>query len=86
MPFAEASNVVVGPNLGLVFLTALALGCVIGGVVTVAKGRLGWFAVGLLTGGLLWVLTAFLVATPESLWARKFYNDEKLARAAARLA
>ena len=58
----------------------------IGGVVTVAKGRLGWFAVGLLTGGVIWVLTAFLVATPDSLWARTFYDDEKLARATARLA
>ena len=57
-----------------------------GGVVTASKGRWGWFAVGLLTGGALWLLTAFLVATHDSLWARRFYDDEKLARATARLA
>ena len=85
MPFAEASNFVVGPSLGLVLWTVLAVGCLVGGAVTIAKGRIGWFAVGLLTGGLLWLLTGFLVATPDSLWARRFYDDEKLARAFARL-
>ena len=45
---AEASNVVVGPSLGLIVLTALAVACVAGGAVTASKGRWGWFAVGLL--------------------------------------
>jgi hypothetical protein len=42
-----------------------------GGIVTALKGRWGWLAVGLLTGGLLWMLTAFLPAAPQSTCARR---------------
>ena len=44
----------------------------IAGAVTAAKGRPGWVLVGLLTGGLPWVVTAFLAAAPGSLWTRIF--------------
>ena len=58
----------------------LLFGCV-GGLVTLAKGRYGWFLVGLLTGGVLWNLTAILIAAPNSLWARHLYGPHKIARA-----
>ena len=72
---------IVAPDAGLAVYTVLLLfGCV-GGLVTLAKGRYGWFLVGLLTGGVLWNLTAILIATPDSLWARHFYGPHKIARA-----
>ena len=53
------------------------------GAVTAAKGRLGWLAVGLLTSGLLSLLTAWLIATPDSPWARRIYGAPKMRRAMA---
>jgi len=49
-------------------LLVLALAC---GVVTAAKGRWGWVAIGLVTVGFLWLGTAFLPARPGSWWARR---------------
>jgi hypothetical protein len=39
-------------------------------VITLAKGRTGWFVLDFVTLGLAGNLTAFLSATPGSLWAR----------------
>jgi hypothetical protein len=43
---------------------------VVFGLVTAAKGRWGWLLVGLLFGGVLWLVTALMPPAPGSLWAR----------------
>lgn len=43
----------------------------VAGAVTAAKGRWGWVLLGLLTGGFLWLLTAFLAPSADSFWARR---------------
>jgi threonine/homoserine/homoserine lactone efflux protein len=40
----------------------------VAGVVTATKGRWGWLFAGLLFGGVIWPVTAFLPATPRSAW------------------
>jgi hypothetical protein len=57
----------VSPWLLLLFV-AVALG----GLVTLLKGRLVWFLVGFLFGGLIWPVTAWIPATPDSAWATRF--------------
>jgi hypothetical protein len=50
--------------------------------VTAAKGRWGWFVIGVFTGGLGWLGAAvLLIARPDSLWARRFYGPRELASA-----
>jgi hypothetical protein len=67
---AAAGNFLIAPNARLLIWTLIAgLGLLAGGA-TLAKGRAGWFVVGLLTGGIAWFFTAFLPAAPGSLWAR----------------
>ncbi|MEA2220650.1 MAG: hypothetical protein QOJ35_3276 [Solirubrobacteraceae bacterium] len=63
---------VVAPSPGLIVWTALVGLLLVAGAVTAAKGRWGWVLVGLLTGGLPWIVTAFLHASPDSLWRRTF--------------
>lgn len=65
-----ASETIVAPSLGLVVWTALVVLLLVCGAITAAKGRWGWVGVGLLTGGLPWVVTAFLKPSRDSLWAR----------------
>ncbi len=67
-----------------VLLATLGAACLIGGMVTALKSRWGWFLLGMLTAGLIWPLTALLVAEPESAWARSFYGPPKMARARRR--
>ena len=43
----------------------------LGGLVTLLKGRLAWFLVGFVFGGLIWPFTAWLPATPDSVWAAR---------------
>jgi hypothetical protein len=64
-----------------VLTTLVALAVIAGGGVTAAKGLVVWLLAGLLTAGLLWPFSALLLATPESLWARTFYGEDKLLRA-----
>ena len=71
-------------GLEFVLLAALGAASLIGGMVTALKGRWGWFLLGLVTAGLIWPLTALLVAQPDSPWARSFYGPPKLARARRR--
>ena len=80
---ADGQAFVVEPNVGLAFWTLLMTTVIPAGIITAAKGRLGWLALGLLTSGLLWLLTAWLIATPDSPWARRFYGPAKLRRAMA---
>lgn len=54
------------------------------GVVTGTKGRWGWLAIGLFLFGLPWLISAFLLARPGSLWANSLYDEEKLSRAERR--
>lgn len=63
---------------------AFGLGVLLAGAVTAAKGRWGWVVVGLLTWGVIWLGTAFLIATPDSVWGRRFYGPEKMDRARQR--
>jgi hypothetical protein len=51
----------------LVLFAVIALG----GLVTLLKGRLAWFLVGFVFGGLIWPFTAWLAATPDSVWAAR---------------
>jgi hypothetical protein len=71
-----------GPELLL--LTLFGAASVIGGMVTALKSRWGWLGLGLVTGGLIWPLTALVIAKPDSPWARSFYGPPKLTRARRR--
>lgn len=79
---ADSGSFVVTPDLGLLAWSFLLL--LVPGLVTLAKGRTGWFLVGLVTGGVLWVATSLLLATPDSVWGRAFYGPEKMQRARRR--
>ncbi len=65
---------------------AMILAVVVPGGVTLLKGRYVLFAVGLLLSGFVWWITALRLAEPSSWWARRMYDDEKLARARDRFA
>ncbi len=67
--------VVSGSSAVIWMLVVIAV--IAGGVVTAAKGRWGWLAVGLLFGGLIWPLTAFLAAAQGSLWQRNTLTAER---------
>lgn len=71
-------------GIDFILLTAFGAACVIGGMVTALKSRWGWFLLGLLTAGLIWPVTALMIAKPDSPWARSFYGPPKLARARRR--
>lgn len=66
----------------LVVLVAILL--LIPGAVTLLKGQTALFLVGFLTLALVWTIAAFRLARPGSWWARRFYDDEKTARAGRR--
>ena len=73
MLIAESGEFLVSPNAGLLLWSALAFILITAsGVVTALKGQWMWLAIGLLTCGLLWILTALLLpAAPDSWWARR---------------
>jgi hypothetical protein len=60
----------VAPNLGLVVWTVLVWSLLTAAAITAAKARWEWLLIGLFTGGLLWLISAFLPARPHSLWRR----------------
>lgn len=64
---------------GLVLLWLAAL--IPAAVITCLKNRWGLFALGWLTGGLLWFVGAAPLAPADSPWAQRFYDEEKRARA-----
>jgi hypothetical protein len=72
-----ATQFIVHPQLGAAVSVYLPL-AVVTGLVTAAKGRFGWFAIGLATGGLGFLFGAAATATPDSLWARAFYGPAKM--------
>ena len=51
------------------------------GLVTAGKSRWGWFWAGFPTAGVAWIIGAFQLANPSSLWAGRFYGPEKTERA-----
>lgn len=51
-------------------------------IVTALKGQWLLLGFGWLTLGILWFVGAASLAPPDSLWARRFYGSERLARAA----
>lgn len=51
-------------------------------VVTAMKGRLLWLVAGLFTFGVVWVIAAIAIAPPDSWWARSFYDEAQMRRAA----
>ncbi|MEA2149326.1 MAG: hypothetical protein QOD69_1156 [Solirubrobacteraceae bacterium] len=67
---SEYTDFYVAPNIYLVLWVLFVLAVIAGGVVTAAKGRWGWVFIGLLCAGVLWLVSAFLVPTPRSWWAR----------------
>jgi hypothetical protein len=54
------------------------------GVTTLLKGKYILAAVGILLPIWVWPVAAVRLAKPGSLWARSFYGEVKMARAAAR--
>ena len=66
-----ASDFVVSPGPALFAVLALMVCIPVAGGVTAAKGRWGWCLIGLLTGGLVWLVTAFLEPSPGSYWSRR---------------
>jgi hypothetical protein len=63
-------NFVVGANLTVIVFSVLVCIAAPCGIVTAAKGRWGWLALGVLTSGLLWIVGALQPPRPGSLWRR----------------
>lgn len=53
-------------------------------IVTALKRQWLLFAAGWLTIGLVWWIASLRLARPDSWWARRFYGQDKLARAQSR--
>lgn len=83
--------------LFLVFVSAVSTGVavvygvalfgvliVVPGAITLLKGQRRLLLAGLVFGGIVWWITALRLGRPDSWWARRFYNSEKLARAQER--
>jgi len=67
------------PIFGAASLWGLAL--IPAAVVSTLKGRWLLFAVGWLTLGITWTIGAVGLAPPDSWWARRFYGEDRMARA-----
>jgi len=65
------SNLVVGANAALIIFTVFACIGLPCGAITAAKGRWGWFVLGVLTSGLLWIVGAMQPPRPGSPWHRR---------------
>jgi hypothetical protein len=57
---------------------------VVPAAVTLLKGHVAAFAVGLITMGIVWMVAAVRLARPGSWWARTMYDARKIARSRAR--
>ena len=69
MPLA-ASEFVVTPGLGMVIWAVLAILCLVGGGITIAKARWDLLLAGVLTGGLALALAPFVAPRAGSAWSR----------------
>jgi hypothetical protein len=75
----------VSSGIAIAYTAGLFLLLVIGPlVVTALKKQWLLFAAGWLTVGIVWWIAALRLARPDSWWARRFYDEDKLARAEAR--
>jgi hypothetical protein len=80
LAFALAAAAPAIPN-GMWLFTLVTLTA---GIVTAAKGRYGWLAVGLFLLGIPWLVSALMLARPGSAWATALYGPDKLSRAERR--
>lgn len=73
VPIVASDTFVVTPSLPTtIFMLLTVVAWIVGGPVTAAKGRWGWLFFGLLlTGGLAWIVSAFLAPRPASFWDRR---------------
>jgi hypothetical protein len=78
-PLAVSSGAAVAYATGLFLLLVIAPL-----VVTALKRQWLLLLAGWLTVGLVWWIAALRLGRPDSWWARRFYDDDKLARAEAR--
>jgi hypothetical protein len=78
-PFAVSTGLAIAYG---VFLWVV----IIVGPLTVTALKRQWllFAAGWMTVGAVWWIAALRLGRPESWWARRFYGEEKLARARER--
>jgi hypothetical protein len=67
MLFADGTFLV-EPGTGLIVWAVLSVLGLITGTVTAAKGRWGWFILGLATFSLLWYVGAVLAPKDNSVW------------------
>lgn len=74
----------VSTGVAIVYGVALWVVFLIPMTVTALKRHWILFAAGWLVIGSVWWIAAFRLARPDSWWARRFYDYEKLARARQR--
>ena len=74
----------VSTGVAIAYVVALALLLLMPAVITWLKGRPGFVLAGLLVGGIVWMITMWRLAKPNSWWARRFYGPRKLEAARAR--
>lgn len=67
-------------------VAAVWMAVIVAGIITGLKGHRVAFLLGIVTIGLTWVVAAFLLAKPESFWARHAYGDRRRERAQSRYA
>jgi hypothetical protein len=77
--FAVSTGVAIAYAVAL-FLLLIVLPLTVTGL----KGHWLLFAAGWLTVGVVWWIAALRLARPNSWWARRFYDDDKLRRAQRR--
>jgi hypothetical protein len=69
---------------GIAYLLFLWAICLTPGVVAALKGHVALFVAGFLTLGFVWVIACFRLAKPNSPWAHRFYDEEKMRRSRQR--
>ncbi len=69
---------------GIAYLLFLWAVCLTPAVVAALKGHVVLFVAGFLTLGLVWVIACFRLAKPNSPWAHRFYDEEKMRRSRQR--
>jgi len=75
-PLAVSNGVAIAYGIGL--WVVLIVGPA---TITALKGQWALFGAGWFTLGIVWWITVFRLARPESWWARHLYGPGKLARA-----
>lgn len=74
----------VSTPLAVAYAVALFALVLTPGAITLLKGQRVLFLAGLAFGGLVWAITALRLARPDSWWARRFYDADKIQRALQR--